>query len=91
VTVDTLALTASDVTGQKVARATSVPSDSTIGELVKSLLGRMGLVQQDASGQPLTYRARLEREGRNLHGSELVRDALRNEDELVLQPHVTAG
>ena len=89
--VGTLALRVSDVTGQKVATATSVPGESTVGELVKSLLQRMGLVQEDANGQPLTYRARLEREGRHLHGSELVRDSLESGDELVLQPHINAG
>jgi hypothetical protein len=89
--ISTLALRVSDVTGQKVANATSVPPESTIGELLKSLLNRMGLVQQDAFGQPVTYRARLEREGRHLHGSELVQDSLEDGDELVLQPHINAG
>jgi hypothetical protein len=88
---ETLALRISDVSGQRTANATSVPSDSTVGELVKALLKRMGLIQHDAIGQPLTYRARLEREGRHLHGSELVRDSLENGDELVLQPHINAG
>ena len=89
--IASIALRVSDVTGQKIANATSVPPESTIGELIGSLLNRVGLVHKDAWGQPVTYRARLEREGRHLHGSELVRDSLEDGDELVLQPHINAG
>ena len=89
--LSTLALRVSDVTGQKLANVESVSAESTIGELVKSVLKKLGLVQQDVEGYPLTYRARLEREGRHLHGSELVQDSLQDGDHLVLQPHINAG
>jgi hypothetical protein len=43
------------------------------------------------SGRPLTYHARLEREGRHLHASERVGDAVQNGDKVVLQPNIDAG
>jgi hypothetical protein len=85
------AIEASDVTGQKTMRVSSVPRGATIGELVRGLLARMGLVQSDARGQALAYRARLEREGRHLNESELVDDALRPDDRITLHPHINAG
>ena len=71
-----LQLTAQDVTGQKKVKVSSVPAEATVRELVHGLLAKMGLVRQDLAGQPLEYRARLEREGRHLNDSELVSDAL---------------
>ena len=86
-----LHLTAQDVTGQKKVKVSSVPAEATVRELVHGLLARMGLVRQDLAGQPLEYRARLEREGRHLNDSELVSDALQPDDEIVLQPKIIAG
>ena len=87
----TLGLHISDVTGQRTFRASSVPTDSTVGELVQGLLAKLGLASTDAQGYPLAYRARLEREGRHLHGSELVGDALENDDFISLHPRIDAG
>ena len=61
-------LEVSDVSAQKKLKA-RVPPDSSIGELIQGSLGRMHLPPKDADGQPLTYQARLAREGRQLHGS----------------------
>jgi hypothetical protein len=87
----TLGLNISDVTGQRTVRATSVSTRATVSELVQGLLAKMRLPRNDVSGRPLTYRARLEREGRHLHGHEQVGDALRDEDRIVLQPNIDAG
>jgi hypothetical protein len=87
----TITLQARDVSGQKTARIPSVPTDSTVGELVQGLLSQMHLPQNNAEGHPLTYQARLERDGRALHSSEAVGDALQNEDKIVLQPNIQAG
>ena len=87
----TVALNVSDVTGQKMVKASAVPKRATVGELVQGLLAKMRLPRNDVSGRPLTYRARLEREGRHLHGHEQVGDALRDEDSLVLHPNIDAG
>lgn len=87
----TISLLASDVSGQKKVKAGAVPPDATIGELVQGLLAKMGLATNDAQGHPLTYRALLEREGRHLNGSEIVGDALRQDDHIVLHPNIDAG
>ncbi len=86
-----LNLLAQDVTKQKKMRVSDVSSDSTVRELVQGLLARMRLVDKDVEGRPIEYRARLEREGRHLHDSELVGDALLPDDEIVLQPKINAG
>ena len=86
-----MTIEASDAIGQCVVRVSSLPSDSTVHELVQGLLPRMRLPRADSQGRALTYRARLEREGRYLNGSETVGEVLRPEDRIVLQPSVTAG
>ena len=87
----TLDLFARDVTGQKRFRLGKVPLQSSVGEIVRGALARMGLGSQDREGHDLEYRARLERDGRQLHNSELVGDALRSDDEIVLTPKISAG
>ena len=84
-------LRVADVSGQKHAEARGVPADSTVGELIHGLLTRMNLPRNDVSGRPLTYQARLDREGRHLRASEIVGDALQENDRIVLQPNVDAG
>ncbi len=84
-------LEVSDVSGQKTATITEVPPDASIGELVEQLLAELRLTRNDSSGRPLTYYARLDREGRHLLHSELVGEALQSGDRLVLQPNIDAG
>jgi hypothetical protein len=84
-------LLVSDVTGQKVASVGGVPADCTIGEMIQGLLAEMQLPQNDGAGRPLVYHARLEREGRHLHGSESVADALQSGDMVMLTPNIAAG
>lgn len=89
--MSTLTLRASDVTGQKAVDVPAMPGGATVTEMVQQLLARLGLVRNDAQGLPLTYRARVSRSGRQLHGGEIVGDALEDGDEVVLQPHINAG
>ena len=91
VTTMGIGLQVSDVSGQRLHRVRGIPGDSTVGELVQGLLARMHLPRNDAGGRPLTYHARLEREGRHLLASEVVGKALQDEDRLVLQPNIDAG
>ncbi len=84
-------LQVSDVSGQRMHSVRGVPVDSTIGELVQGLLSPMKLPRNDASGRPVVYHARLDREGRHLHGSEIIGEALQRDDRLVLQPNIDAG
>ena len=87
-----LTLAVTDVKGQKKLkiRVASGDTETTVGELVDNLLPRMGL-PPSADGRPLTYSARLEREGRHLQGSERVGEVLRENDELLLSPSINAG
>ncbi len=87
----TLDLWALDVTGQKRVRISRVPREWTIAELLSDAVARMGLVSADTEGRPMSYRARLEREGRHLHASELVGDTLASGDEMTISPHIMAG
>ena len=80
-----------DVSGQKRFDVKDVPQEATVGELVQGMLSQMKLPQNDVSGRPLTYHARLEREGRHLHASERVGDAIKTGDTVVLQPNIDAG
>jgi hypothetical protein len=84
-------LDVSDVSGQKRMTVDEYEGDATIGDLVEQLLREMDLVTEDREGRAVTYHARLEREGRHLHASERVGDALRTGDRLVLQPSIDAG
>ena len=90
-TAATIDVFARGASGAARVKASGIPSGSTVGEFVKNMLGRMKLVDRDQSGRPLMYRARLAREGRLLNSSELVGDALRPDDEVVIAPRIDAG
>ncbi len=89
--LQTIRVRANDVSGQKTVQAPEVPVDVSVGELVETFLAQMNLTTHDMEGRPLIYHARLEREGRHLHSSELVGDALREDDQIVLSPNIDAG
>lgn len=84
-------LEVSDVSGQKRMRMDAYEPDATVGELVERLLTELQLTREDTGGRLLTYRARLEREGRHLNAAERVGDALQPGDRIVLQPNIDAG
>ena len=81
----------SDVSGQKTIEVERVRPEATMGELVDRLLAELELSREDSNGRALTYRARLEREGRHLNAAERVGDVLQSGDRLVLQPNIHAG
>ena len=87
----TMDLFARDVTGQKKFRLAKVSTQSSVGEIVRGALARMGLGLEDREGHDLEYRARLKRDGRQVHPSELVGDAFQPDDEIVLTPRINAG
>ena len=87
----TLSLSVSDFVGQRRARLSAVPRLSTIGELITSLVPKLELPEVNVEGRPLHYQARLEREQRHVHVSELVGEALQDEDEITLTPNIDAG
>ncbi len=86
-----LSFVATDVSRQHKVTVSDVPRDATVRDLVQGLLRRMNLVRNDVGGQPLQYRALLDSEGRHLHDSELVGDAIAPDSEIVLQPRINAG
>ncbi len=81
----------SDVSGQKHFKVPVIPKESTVGEFIQGLLDKLGLPRNNGDGQPITYRARLEREGRHLGPGELVGDAFEEDDAISLHPNVDAG
>jgi len=88
-----LDLLASDVTGQTVVNVGIEARDRemSVGELLDSLVPRMKLPRLGNGGRPLTYHARLEREGRHLHATEVVGEALLPKDRIMIQPTIEAG
>jgi hypothetical protein len=90
-TTATIDLVVRDVSGQKEMKASAVPMDATVSEMVHELLAKMGLGRNDAEGRALNYRARLDREARHLNGDERVGDALLPDDRLTLHPSADAG
>lgn len=87
----TVPIRVSDVTGQKMVDVHDVPRDATIGELIEGLLPRMNMPRNDSGGRTLAYQARLDRDSRHLHASEVVGEALLPHDRVVLQPEINAG
>ena len=81
----------SDVNGQKRVAVSDVAIDINLGELLDGVMPRMSLQQHDSGGRPLEWSARLAREGRTIFRSEVVGEALRDDDELILAPNVDAG
>lgn len=82
--------TVTDVTGQK-SQQISIPSDTTVNEVCKNLLGYLNQPAHDSDGRPITYGVRSENEGRFLGGNERIGDALQPNDTLRLMPTVEAG
>ena len=85
----TLTLELSDM--QKDFSLKDIPSTATVGELISAAIPKMNLPSKDDSGAPVCYRARHEQGGRHLNDSEIVGDALKNDDRLVLEPNIEAG
>ncbi|MGA2173520.1 MAG: hypothetical protein ABSH38_00915 [Verrucomicrobiota bacterium] len=88
-----LDILASDVTGQTVVNVGIDAGDRemSVGELLDGLVPRMKLPRLGNGGRPLTYHARLEREGRHLHATEVVGEALQPKDRIMIQPTIEAG
>jgi len=80
-----------DVSGQTAVDVLDAPADASVGELVEGVLPRLHLPRNDSDGRRLAYHARLDREGRHVHSSELVGQALLPNDRLVLAPEIHAG
>ena len=57
-TTNTMNLYVEDFVGQARRRATGIPRDATVGDVVTNLSQQLDLPQQDAQGRPILYGAR---------------------------------
>ena len=87
---ETITITARDVTGQRKTSC-AIPRNASVNDLIDRFGDRMQLGREDSDGRAITWFARHEREGRALHRSERVGEALRDQDEIRLQPEISAG
>jgi len=88
---ETIDFVVADFTRQRRFHAKKVARNKTVGEVVKSLLPRLGLASRDSNGDPVTFRIRLDREGRSVFPSEKVGDAVTDGDALTLERYIQAG
>jgi len=87
---ETMTVHVQDATGQRQCTMRDLPRDASWGEVMKVALSNLKLPKSSA-GQDTIWTGRLEREGRHLHSSEVIADALQDDDRVVLQPETTAG
>ena len=84
-----MTITVEDFSGQIRRRASNIPRDARVGEVVSSILERMRLPVNDSQGRPLSYGMRTS--GVSLGESEMVGDVLEETDVVTLTPNITAG
>lgn len=84
-----MTLVVEDFTGQVRHKATGVPRDATLGELLESLASRLRLPENDSQGRPVSYAARAH--GASLNESDRVGDVLEDNEVVTLTQNVTAG
>ena len=87
---ETVSIRVGDMSGQRNVM-TDLPTDASWGEALNGILGKLSLPKNPAGEEPVVWTGRLEREGRHLHSSELVGDALQQDDEVVIQRDIQAG
>jgi len=86
-----ISVEALDVTSQHAIRLRGVPAEQTVGELVTTAVGRMGLPTVDPAGRPYSFMARHEVTGEALFVSQPVGDVLKDGERIRVLPSVDAG
>ncbi len=84
-------LTATDVTGQKTITVKRCRRESTVGELLGSVVPRLHLPLQDERGHEILYQAHADRIGRHLHPTEALGEVFEDQDRFTVQPDIKAG
>ena len=84
-----MTLMVEDFTGQVRHRASGIPRDATMGEVLASVTNRLRLPANDSQGRPVTYAARAR--GASLSEGDRVGDVLEDNEVVTLTPNVTAG
>jgi hypothetical protein len=85
----TISLMVEDFTGQMRHKASGVPRDATMGELINSVAARLRLPVNDSQGRPITYAARAR--GASLNETDRIGDVLQENEVVTLTQNVTAG
>jgi hypothetical protein len=85
----TMSLMVEDFTGQVRHKASGIPRDASLGEVITSVASRLRLPLNDAQGRPVTYAARAR--GASLNESDRVGDVLEENEVVTLTQNVTAG
>lgn len=88
--VSTMTVDVEDFTRQVRRRATGIPRNAMVSDLVESIRREMQLPDQDAQGRPIQYGA-LSSTGEMLNLTDKVGDVLDEEDVVTLAKSVTAG
>lgn len=87
--MNTLTLELSDM--RKSFKLQGVPSTATVGELITDAVKKMKMQSRDENGSPISYKVRLDREGRHLNNSEMLGDVCKDDDRLEFEPDIEAG
>jgi hypothetical protein len=84
-------LRVSDVSGSRVSMVVA-PDDVTVNRILVLLVERMNLPLNSPDGQIMSYKLHHRRTGMQLLDSQTLAEAgVMNDDELRLQPEITAG
>jgi hypothetical protein len=87
---ETLTVNATDVTGQRRV-SLQTRRDQTIDELTEQIRTSMRLHAEDSDGRQVAYDLRHEGRAIGLAPSQIVGEALRDEDTVRVQPKISAG
>lgn len=85
----TMSVMVEDFTGQVRHKASGIPRDASVGELMVSVTRKLRLPLNDSQGRPVTYAARAR--GVSLNEGDRVGDVLEENETVTLTQNVTAG
>jgi hypothetical protein len=81
-----------DISGQRRFTARNVSPDATFREVRDRVVDEMGLHRNGGNGNGAdAWTGLLQREGRHIHPSERIGDALQDLDQVELAPEIHAG
>lgn len=91
--LDMLTIEVSDTTGSKVAEVSDIESDLMVPDFIDAMVQSLDLPRNDPAGNPVAYRARIDREGRHMDPSRSVREeGIQQHDRIRLEPdNIDAG
>jgi len=91
--IETLTIEVSDTTGSKVAEVSDIEGDLMVPDFIDAMVQSLDLPRNDPAGNPVAYRARIDREGRHMDPSKSVREeGIRQRDRIRLEPdNIDAG